>query len=87
MQKTFLTVAALAALSVAAMPTEEAQADKKEKEKCYGVATAGKNDCANASGTHSCAGYATEDNHPEEWIYVPSGLCDRLAGGSKEPKK
>ncbi|TNE66480.1 MAG: DUF2282 domain-containing protein [Alphaproteobacteria bacterium] len=60
--------------------------DKKaKKEKCFGVVAKGMNDCATSS--HSCAGQSAEDAHPEEWIYVPAGMCDRLAGGSKDAKK
>ena len=37
----------------------QAQADEKApKEKCFGIAKAGQNDCSNLSGTHSCAGQA-----------------------------
>ncbi len=47
-------------------------------EKCAGVAKAGKNDCA-ANG-HSCAGLAKKDGGAE-WIKLPKGTCERLAGG------
>lgn len=50
------------------------------KEKCYGVAKAGKNDCA--AGAHSCAGQATKDGDKAAFIAVPTGLCARLVGGS-----
>ena len=51
-----------------------------ERERCYGIARAGHNDCA--TGKHTCAGYATADNDPEEWVMVPKGLCERVASGS-----
>jgi len=54
------------------------------KEKCYGVAKAGKNDCAAAS--HSCAGHSTADNAPTDWKYVPKGECEKM-GGTMEPGK
>ena len=57
-----------------------AATDGKSKEKCYGVVSAGKNDCGSADGAHSCAGMAKIDNDPNEWIYVPKGLCDRIGG-------
>jgi uncharacterized membrane protein len=61
-------------------------ADKKaKKEKCYGVVAKGMNDCATSS--HSCAGQSKVDSHPEEWVYVPAGLCDRIAGAKKKPAK
>ncbi len=49
------------------------------RERCYGVARAGANDCANA--VHSCATQASKDSESQEWIAVPSGTCLRLAGG------
>ncbi len=58
-----------------------------DKEKCYGIAKAGKNDCANASGTHSCAGQAKTDNAPDEWKYVPKGSCAKEGGKTMAPKK
>ena len=53
-----------------------------EKEKCYGVAKAGQNDCGTA--THSCAGKAKKDNAPDEWKMVPKGTCEKM-GGKKQP--
>ncbi|SMF64860.1 DUF2282 domain-containing protein [Pseudobacteriovorax antillogorgiicola] len=46
--------------------------------KCKGVAKKGKNDCG-ANG-HACAGQAKVDNDPNEWVYVPSGLCEKIGG-------
>ncbi len=56
---------------------------KPEREKCYGVAKAGKNDCAAKDGSNSCAGQSKKDANANDWIYVPKGLCDKLAGGAK----
>jgi len=53
-----------------------------ERERCYGVAKAGANDCANA--LHSCAKQMTVDADKREWIALPRGTCQRLAGGVKE---
>lgn len=53
-----------------------------EKEKCYGVAKAGKNDCA--TKTSSCAGTAKEDNQKDAFVVVPNGLCGKLAGGNTQ---
>jgi Predicted integral membrane protein len=52
-----------------------------EREKCYGVAKAGKNDCSNLAGTHSCAGQSEVDGDVGEWLLVPKGLCEKLVGG------
>ncbi len=57
---------------------------KMSMEKCYGVAKAGKNDCA--SGAHSCAGQATKDFDPASFVAMPKGLCEKLGGGSLTPK-
>jgi uncharacterized membrane protein len=57
----------------------------KDKEKCYGVAKAGKNDCA-ANG-HSCAGQSKVDNDPTEWKYVPKGECEKMGGSLAAGKK
>ncbi len=54
------------------------------KEKCYGIAAAGENDCS-APG-HGCAGYSTVDNDPSEWKYVADGSCI-AQGGTLAPGK
>ena len=59
--------------------------EKAGKEKCYGVAKAGKNDCA-ANG-HSCAGQSKVDNDPTEWKYVPKGECEKMGGKADAGKK
>jgi len=64
-----------------------AQAQEKGKEKCYGVAKAGQNDCANLAGTHSCAGQAKVENDAGEWKYVAKGTCAKLGGKSAEEAK
>lgn len=71
-----ISIAAIAmsaglAASLAAAP---AHAAKAPMEKCYGVAKAGKNDCAAGPGT-SCAGTATRDWQGDAWKLVPKGSC------------
>jgi uncharacterized membrane protein len=56
------------------------------KDKCYGVAKAGQNDCATASGSHSCAGQSKKDNDPAEWKYVAKGSCEKAGGKMAAPK-
>jgi uncharacterized membrane protein len=81
MRNSILVASALATvLSLSA--TVGAQA--ADNEKCYGIAKAGKNDCQTA--THSCAGTSTTDAAGDSWIYVPKGTCDKINGGSLEPK-
>ncbi len=64
-----------------------ATAQDKAKEKCYGIAKAGQNDCANLAGTHSCAGQAKADNDPGEWKYVAKGTCKEMKGLSADEAK
>ena len=52
--------------------------DHTKDEKCAGVIKAGKNDCATSK--NQCHGHVTADRDPEGWIYVPKGICDRIAG-------
>jgi uncharacterized membrane protein len=54
-------------------------------EKCYGLAKAGKNDCA-STGNNSCAGTSKVNADPKAWVYMPTGYCERIVGGSKTPK-
>ena len=77
----FALIALTGALAAVGASTD-AEAKKADHEKCYGVAKAGNNDCGTSS--HSCAGQAKEDRDKSEWVYVPKGLCDKLAGGSHE---
>ncbi|MBB6521650.1 DUF2282 domain-containing protein [Pseudoteredinibacter isoporae] len=79
--KTHPLNAALAILSVGAASTALAVPEQpKVWEKCAGVALAGKNDCGSLDGKHGCAGQATEDHSPNEWVYVPEGTCDKIGG-------
>jgi uncharacterized membrane protein len=48
------------------------------RERCYGVARAGNNDCGN--GKHSCAKRAMFDRQSDEWKMVPAGTCVKLGG-------
>lgn len=65
----------------------QAQAADAAKEKCYGIAKAGQNDCATATGSHSCAGQAKADKDPNEWKYVAKGTCEKEGGATKPPAK
>lgn len=62
-------------------------AQDKGKEKCFGVAKAGQNDCANLSGSHSCAGQSKVDNAPDEWKYVAKGTCKDMKGMTEAEAK
>jgi uncharacterized membrane protein len=65
----------------------QAAAQDKPKEKCYGIAKAGQNDCANLSGTHSCAGQSKVDMGADEWKYVAKGTCKDMKGMTAEEAK
>jgi uncharacterized membrane protein len=62
-----------------------APAPKFTAEKCYGLAKAGNNDCA-STGNNSCAGTSKVNADPKAWVYMPTGYCERIVGGSKTPK-
>ena len=83
-------VASTALASVLAMGVlnaAQAQDSAKDKEKCYGVAKAGSNDCANLSGSHSCAGQNKTAMAPDEWNYVAKGTCAKMGGKTLEEAK
>ncbi len=76
-----LIAAALATVCVTA-----ANAASTDKEKCFGIAKSGQNDCASVMGTHSCAGQAKKDMDPTEWKYVAKGTCEKSGGTTAMPK-
>jgi uncharacterized membrane protein len=73
-----------AAALLAASPASAAGENAGAKEKCYGVALAGKNDCAAGPGT-SCAGTSTVNYQGNAWKFVAAGTCVSQ-GGSLTPK-
>jgi uncharacterized membrane protein len=83
-RKALLIAALGSVLAVNAADAMDGMDAKGAKEKCYGIAKAGKNDCG-ANG-HSCAGQAAKDGDGKEWIYVPKGTCEKIVGGSLTAK-
>lgn len=81
-----LSSALAAALSLGAVSQALAQ-DKVAKEKCYGIAKAGQNDCANLSGSHSCAGQSKADMSADDWKYVNKGSCKDMQGTTADEAK
>lgn len=69
-------MALVAALGSAMSATASARMEQGAagKEKCFGVALAGKNDCAGGPGT-SCAGSSKTDYQASAWKLVPAGTC------------
>lgn len=72
-----LALALGAAMTIAAAPVA-AQDKMMDKEKCYGVALKGKNDCKAGAGT-SCAGTSKIDHQGNAWSMVPKGSCEKTA--------
>jgi uncharacterized membrane protein len=56
--------------------------DGADKEKCYGIAKAGQNDCAAADKSHSCAAHAMSSGAPGDFVILPKGVCAKINGGS-----
>lgn len=59
--------------------SSQALAAKPGMEKCAGIAKAGKNDCGTSKT--ACAATAKSDREAEAWVYVPTGTCNKIAGG------
>jgi uncharacterized membrane protein len=82
--KTVVTSALLASAIATAMASmagaapltneEAAAATAAHKEKCYGVALKGQNDCAAGPGT-TCQGTSTMDFQGNSWKFVRGGTC------------
>ena len=91
MPKTTISAAALAGSLAAAfaMAAAPAFAQNTNKERCYGVSLAGKNDCAAGPGT-TCAGTSKVDYQGNAWKYVDKGSCTKMSTpkglGSLMPK-
>lgn len=75
-----LTVGMLAGVSSATLA-----ASKPAMEKCFGIAKAGKNDCASKTAGHACAGQSKKDGDKTSFLVVPKGTCDKIVGGSTTP--
>lgn len=85
--KTVVTSAVLASAMAAALasmagaaPLTKAEADAAvaaKKEKCFGVALKGQNDCAAGPGT-TCQGTSTVDFQGNAWKFVPGGTCTSI---------
>ena len=93
MNKSHLLIHSAIASLIAVSSLAATQAVAAEgKDKCYGVAKKGQNDCGTAE--HSCSGEAKSDNLSYEWKYVAKGTCEQVGGKlsamtdkNKEPMK
>jgi uncharacterized membrane protein len=68
---------AFTTLSAAAGPV----AAQPDKDKCFGVAMKGKNDCAAGAGT-TCAGTSKVDHQANAWVYVAKGTCEKMTSST-----
>ena len=74
---TLLTSAMVAGAVAAAIAAGDVTPAKAQaKEKCFGIALAGQNDCAAGPGT-TCAGTSTLDYQGNAWSLVPAGDCEK----------
>lgn len=75
-------------IQVAVAAWKEGTRLRGRKDKCFGIALAGENDCAAGAGT-SCEGTSTSDFQKDAWTYSPKGSCEFIitphGTGSKEP--
>ena len=85
-QRLIISSALSSVLALGLLSSANAE-DKADKEKCFGIAKAGQNDCANLSGSHSCAGQSKADMGADEWKYVAKGTCHELGGKSADEVK
>jgi uncharacterized membrane protein len=79
-KKTVMAAAVGSLMTLGLAQAVLAAGDDATTEKCYGIAKAGKNDCAGAA--HACAGQGKKDKAATEWIKLPKGTCERIVGGS-----
>lgn len=87
MNSKHLVSSAFAAVLALGLADQALAQDKTAKEKCFGIAKAGQNDCANLSGSHSCAGQSTASMSNDDWKYVPKGSCKAMKGLTAEEAK
>jgi uncharacterized membrane protein len=77
MTDTMKTMALAGAMAAAMAAMTAAPAAAAEKEKCFGVSLAGKNDCAAGPGT-TCAGTPKVDYQGNAWTLVAKGTCTTM---------
>ncbi len=77
MSKNLKALALIGAVAAAVTATATTQAVAADKEKCFGVSMAGKNDCAAGPGT-TCAGTSKVDYQGNAWTLVDAGTCEKM---------
>ena len=76
-------IAGLVSLAASGVAVAQDKPAAAAKEKCYGIAKKGANDCGTAK--HSCAGQAAADGGADEWKFVAKGTCEGMKGALKKP--
>ena len=74
MKTTIVTLALAGSLASALAAVATPAAAEDAKEKCYGIAMKGQNDCAAGPGT-TCAGTSKIDYQQTAFKLVPKGTC------------
>ena len=74
-----LTIAESAPAEARAAFTRWVASDRIQgrRDRCYGVALAGENDCRAGAGT-TCAGTSTHNFQGNAWTYTPAGTCQYI---------
>ncbi len=85
MDRNALAAAAIAGFLALGTTTATAQ-DKKNMEKCWGVAKAGQNDCGSNATAHSCAGQSKSNYDPNDFKAVKAGTCVKMGGSLVQGK-
>jgi uncharacterized membrane protein len=87
MNHRLIVSSAFASVMALGLVQQASAQDKPKVEKCFGIAKAGQNDCANLSGTHSCSGQSKVDMAPGDWKHVPAGTCKSMKGMTEDEAK
>lgn len=74
MKLTHIAVATAAAALVSTAGLASPVKPQPNKDKCFGISLAGKNDCAAGAGT-TCAGTSKKNYQGNAWKYVAKGTC------------
>ncbi|MCC7274565.1 MAG: DUF2282 domain-containing protein [Alphaproteobacteria bacterium] len=77
MNRSTLAIALAGSLATALAMAAPVAAQQSDKERCFGVSMAGKNDCAAGPGT-TCAGTSKVDYQGNAWKYVAKGTCTTM---------
>jgi uncharacterized membrane protein len=77
MKLTHIAVATAAAALVSTASAASPVKPQPNKDKCYGISLAGKNDCAAGAGT-TCAGTSKRNYQGNSWKYVAKGTCTAI---------